>query len=316
MKSSLFGLSLICTLFLAEAAWAQTIGGVIASTARDFITPAMALMWGCCMVVGVYLVGSGCLKAVQQVGRDEMPWREIVGRLMGGGALVSFPSMLGVAPTTFYGMFNPNYGVQASNATAGALAGGNCLTSSSGGLTCMAANFASNVVPTFMTVAWGMAMLWGAWLIVTGVHTLAVQNERGGTSQVKPIHRIVYGGLLMQLPYFIGAIATTLGYSDPVVGSSGFVANSVNLSYSPPGGVALLENYARLIGHIFVIMAMFGVIAVWKGISYLKAAAESGQQGLTSAGLTHIIGGALLVNAKVTTCFILNTVLGNGLNFC
>lgn len=299
-----------------EAAASDTIGGVIASVGRDTILPVMALLWGGSTVVGIYLVASGGMKIVQHVGREEIPYREILGRLLGGGAIHAFWFTVGASPVTLFGFADPQLGVAGGSATAGALAGGNCITDRGGGLTCMAANFSSNVVPTFMVVAWGLAMLWGAWLVITGVHALATQSERGGSNTSNPFPRMIYGGLLIQLPFFIASVSRTMGYSNPVVGGSGFISNTANLAYRPPGGIPMLDQWAQLIGHVFVIMAMFGVIAVWKGIAYLKAGAEGEQRGVVGAGLTHIIGGAMLVNSKTTTCFVMNTMIGTGLNFC
>lgn len=310
-------------ILLPSAAWAQaatsraSIGGMIASLGNDAWLPIVLLLWSGSMLVGTFLVASGLFKVVSSVGRDEIPMKEVIGRLLGGGALVAFWDALRMGPMTMFGslMTTVGWDMRGPMAPVGGLT--NCLTGSSGGVACMARNFSTNVVPAFMAVAWCMSFIWGAWLILTAVHAMATDDGRGGGGKVKPWVRIIFGAILCQLPLFIGSISASLGFGTGVVDGGGMIAtDSVMLAYKPPENWGLLSTYSDLIGYVFVIMAMFGVAAVVRGISHLKAGAEGGQQGTTGSGLTHIIGGAMMVNAKATTCLVVSTFLGQGLNFC
>ena len=289
------------------------MGQMLAAVGGDLWGPIILLLWSGSMLVGVYLVASALYKMVQSVGRDDMPVREVIMRMVGGGLLVGFWDTIQMGPMTMWNSTMTALGWSWQPQAAGAVT--DC-TGTGGGITCMAGNFASNVVPVFLSFLWIMAFLWGAWLIVSAVHAMATQHERSG-SQVKPFPRIIIGFILCQLPLFISSVSATMGYATPVITGAGFSAtNNTMLSYTAPTNWGLLSNYAELVGKIFIIMAMFGVIAVWKGIQYLKADAEGVQRGVVGAGLTHIIGGAMLINSKATTCFVMNTILGTGLNFC
>lgn len=291
-----------------------TLGGVIRNVGEDIWRPVMLLFGAGSILGGLFLVSTALLRMAQNVGREGESMKDPILRLAGGGFLFGFMDTIQMGPATLWGAASSAIGLTPATTTPSGVQ--DCL-GANGGVTCMAANFSGNVVPVFMSVAFSLAFVWGAWMVVTAIHSIATSGERGGRQEGKPGARLLFGAIMCQLALFSESISRTLGFNRPIVnGVEGMTADLSMLSYVPPTNFGMLSPFAQLIGHVFIIMAMFGIIAIWRGISFLKADADGSQRGVVGAGVTHLIGGALLLNSKATTCFMMNTVLGNSLGFC
>lgn len=314
-----FVLALLGTATPAHAT--SSVGGMISTLATNITSPFSLLIVGFGFLLGVTLIAGGLMKLAHAGDGQRSTTADGVLRMIGGSLLIGLPPMIVVGVSTFYGAGGS--GIQSSAAVTLADPA-NCmtLTGQSIVLTCVAQNVALNVVPVFMSVLFGLTFLSGAGLIAHALYSIAMSHSTGQRQLPKGLTtRIVIGCLTCNLPTLLESIGTTLGIPGMAVTSAGFVGlngSSVAsmLAYTGTGQSVVLSQYAALIGWLFVILAMFGVIAVWKGLTYLRGYAEGSQQGTMGAGVTHIVGGVLLANGKFTVCIVLNTLLGQGMGFC
>ena len=310
----------------ATGSGGTTIGNMISTIAKNISNPFAMLLTGIGFLGGFFLVASGLVKLTQlgQGGRTSMA--DAMFRIFGGGCLVALPPTISAGVATFYG--DGLGSLTSSSGDVGSVS--DCLVTAGGTtpLTCVAKNFAVNVVPVFMSVGMGVIYLVGVGMVVYALYMMATGHANG---QKNPnnhwFSKFVIGCLVCNLPHLIALIETTMGITNGSVVEGGFVglngtSPNTMLSYAGPsiGGTSattILADYSTLIGYLFVILTIFGLISVWKGISYFKAHAEGDKQKTMGAAMTHIAGGVLLLNGKATTCMITYTLLGSvSLGFC
>jgi uncharacterized membrane protein HdeD (DUF308 family) len=162
-------------------------------------------------------------------------------------------------------------------------------------------------------------------MISAGMTIYAVvqsHNERG-----RPVEgwaqRVVIAFVMCNVPALFFSIESSLGIASPVVQAIGAQSlgqgsppSMLSYTYAGAGAGGILASYQSLISWCFVILVMFGVISLWKGIMQLKAHAEGNKQQTLGSGIVHIVFGCLLANGKYSTCLILTSMLGNALGFC
>lgn len=295
------------------AGGSATLGGLMASLINNIWGPFWGLLVTAAFVLGLWLIGTGLAK-LRDVGSPHSSEALNASlRIFGGALLVALPDTIGMGLGTFYNTVT-GHGLDGSDGP-GAVT--SCLAADVP-FTCMAKNMADNLVPVFVEVAFALLFLIGAGMIAHAVYTLATSQANGGRGQQGNwLARFIIGALICNVPLLMHSLETTFGITGGTIAADGFNASSGMLAYAPEGGAAAaLSRYTELIGYILRILVMFGVIAVWRGILYLRAFADGNDRGGMSPGITHIVGGVLLANAKFTTCMLMNTLLGAGLGFC
>ena len=292
-----------------------TLGDMVAGIAADIWAPFWILTMGLSLLVGLYLVAMGIFKLRDIGGHGQSTALDGLLRICGGAFLVALPDTLNIGLMSFYGAVT-GHPMTSANAAVGAV--DDCISGANAGLTCVAKNVATNLVPVFVEVSFGLMFLVGALMVFQALHGLATSHATGhhrmpdGWSS-----NLIWGILLCNTPHLLTLIATTLGITSATVGDSGGLNNAGGmLAYTAPANATVLASYASLIGYLFQIFVMFGVLAVWKGIVYLRAYASGQERGGMGPGMTHILGGVLLANAKFATCIVVNTFFGNGFGFC
>lgn len=290
-----------------------TLGSVVAGFG-DAIAPMGNVLLAGSFVLGTYLIASGVhrLKNGTDHGHGRDGLSDALMRIGGGSVLTSLLAFLGVGAESIYGTDAGLVLQQVS--TGGRMA--DCM--SGGGsvpLTCVAQNIATDLVPVFLAVSFWLFYMIGAWWAGSAVHSIA-QASGNGQMPRGWAWKMGLGVLSLNTPHLMEMFQETFGISGGVIVKSGLNSGSSLLSYAASGNAALLTQYQELIKWVFYILVMFGVIAVLRGISLLKAHAEGSGQGTMGAGMTHIVGGVLLANGKFTVCAVMATFVGNGLGFC
>lgn len=152
----------------------------------------------------------------------------------------------------------------------------------------------------------GISYIIGIFLIAKGIMSLSVfgrqtmtQAQRGEMSG--PMVWIFVGALLMYLPTTLDTSLTTV-YGDSEIAAAGDI-----MAYAP---VTAGENWEQLSNIIIKYVKLVGLIAFVRGWVILSKMGHSGAQpGSMGKGLTHVIGGVLLINV-VETVNILATTFG------
>lgn len=183
-----------------------------------------------------------------------------------------------------------------------------------GGVPCMAKNLAVNVVPVAIIATFAFAYIAGLWGFGSSLFEMARHSgERGGGSPPGFWTKVAASIALLAAPPVLTALSQSVMGDPSPVGLRGLNTGSSFLTYEGGGGGSnILKQYAELIGYLFHIAALFGVIAFVKGIFILKGAGEQRQNATYSHGIVFMVAGVLLANAKLSTCTLLGTIVGFG----
>lgn len=299
---------------LTESALAQsssTVGAIAANFIDNIWSPLWASFFALCFLVGLFLVISGLIK-LKEAGERGQGVSDGFFRLFGGGVLLAIPNAAGATITTFYGI--TNYQMNSGAGQVGAVQ--SCLQNS-GGITCVAQNIAQNMVPPFVEVSFDIMFMIGVFIIASTIYEIATNKASGrGDMPNGWFAKITLGALMANTPNLFYLISQTLGDTNATINTFGFQSSSSMLSYQANGGSAILQQYQALIGWVFQILVLFGVLSVWRGIMKLKSFADGSERSGIGSGLTHIVAGVLLANAKWTTCLVSSTMFGQGFGFC
>lgn len=299
----------------------NTVGGMISALAKNITGPFSLLITGLGFLLGMGLIGSGLMKLAHAGDSHKAAVPDGFSRIAGGSALIGLPPMISAGVKSFYGS---SVGSVTSDSTVLLSTTVDCMTAAGQGvaLTCVAKNVALNVAPVFWSVLFGIAFLVGAATIAGALYGAATSHSTGQRMMPKGwAGKLILGCLLCNFPALFVAVESTMGISTGTIATSGFIGlsgSSVSsiLAYKASASAQILQQYAELIGWLFVILSIFGALAFWKGIMCFKALAEGNQQSTMGAGITHIIGGVLLANGKFTVCLVVGTLMGQGLGFC
>lgn len=309
----------------AFAASSGTLGGVVYSLGSDIIEPVTILIVGASFIGGFYLVMQGLLKLKDSFDHHHhgekglMPGMK---RILGGGALASLPSVLGVGIGSFFSGTG-SYSKTLDGSSPGSVSA--CLTGSTTGdtLTCVAQNVGVNLVPVAVQAIFILSFVTGLLIMGVSIHKLATQASGGhGRPETgKLMMKMGLASVLCALPTLIYSIEQTLGYgSSSFITASGAAFNTSSppslLAYSGSSSSSLLTSFNELISWCFVILVLFGILSIVKGLSYLNAQIDGQSRATVGNALTHIVGGVFLANGKLATCFILMTLIGAGEGFC
>jgi hypothetical protein len=293
------------------------LGGMVVTFAQD-IAPNVGglLLHGTSILMGVYFVFRGlmCLRDAAGGGASHSNLRAGDGlmRVFAGAMSFYLPSVVQSGLGTF---FNSSAIVALTGASAGATA--DCMSSSgTDAMTCAANNVATNLVPVFIQASFLFMFIVGAWMLAHSIWRLAEAYQSGNPQ----LFQFKEGGhgffvktgisvLLMNMPFLLNAVENTFGVSDPTINGQGYNGGSSLLTYSV--SMSSLAQYGPLLKDCYIILAMFGVLAVWKGVRLWVAYAEGNKETL-GAGATHIVAGVILANMKYGCAMAVTTFYGSG----
>jgi hypothetical protein len=319
-------------IFLQDSAFAQGVSGAsqvssggggssgtLGEAIRNLFNPAKALehlILGVCFLLGVYLIGSGLLSAARAASERQRGFTDAGLRLAFGAVIAAVPSALGVGLETLWG--EARLGFYGFN-TPGVGAPRNCIQAGSeAGLSCVAGNIATNVAPITTFVAVIFAFLAGVAMIGKGIYDIAVARTDGRHGNTQGVAtRLVVGILLANVPLLANSMLATLGAPTFFgLGTTGHVIQST-LTYVPDGGGPLAQNFNSLMNSLFIILVMFGTLAIIRGLVIVKQVSENKAQGRTmGSAVTHLIAGVLMMNMNWTICVVSRTFLGTVMPFC
>jgi uncharacterized membrane protein HdeD (DUF308 family) len=79
----------------------------------------------------------------------------------------------------------------------------------------------------------------------------------------------------------------------------------------------MMQNFNSLMNSLFVILVMFGTLAIIRGLVIVKQVSENKGHGRTmGSAATHLIAGVLMMNMNWTICVVSRTFLGTVMPFC
>jgi len=294
---------------------ARTLGDAI----RNLFDPTKAietLILGVSFLLGAYLIGTGLLSAAKSASERQRGFTDAGLRIAFGAVIAAVPFALGVGLETFWKQSTPDfYGVKTPEVGAPR----NCILAASGsGLSCVANNIATNVAPIATFVAVVFAFLAGVSMIAKAIYEIAVARTDGRPGNTQGVAtKLIVGILLANIPIFANSILATLGA--PIfygLGTTGYIIKS-NLTYVPDDGGPIAQNFNSLMNSLFVILVMFGTLAIIRGLVIVKQVSENKAYGRTmGSAMTHFIAGVLMMNMNWTICIISRTFLGTVMPFC
>ncbi len=158
-------------------------------------------------------------------------------------------------------------------------------------------------LPSVVAMATGLAYLMGFWFLYRAVYKLREYGElrtmmSNNASLVEPLLLMLAGSLLMFLPTAINLTESTFftSYTPSPIG------------YAP---VSADQRWKALKEIVTMLVRFFGLIAFIRGVAMLpKINSQGGQGGGIGKSLTHIVGGALLMNIHTVVSVLMNTIGG------
>jgi len=305
----------------AAMAQATDMGSMVKSLVADIGQPVLSLVVNLSFLVGFYMVGSALYGLATGEGEIGDRLKHQIAKFIAAAFLCSVPDLMGVSVGTMWGGGGMAYGT--SIGALGVLT--DCTTHLAAGdaATCAAKNIGTNFVPAFLHGFFLLTKIGGVVIMISTINAMAASYGRNGQPVKGAMTKLVCASLMLNLSALMQAIASSLGIDSEFLpdGAQGLVDGTIT---SPPSllayantGSGLLAQYQQLIGWCFVILTVFGCLAVGKGLTQLMHHAEGkGNTEEFKAGLLHLFGGVMLANGKITTCFILSTLMGNAMGFC
>jgi len=176
------------------------------------------------------------------------------------------------------------------------------------------ANFAKDLAGPAIQGILFLTIIWGLFLIVTGIIRLSQSQNPSSTFYEKHgsiVLRILFGSLAISIPAFLmsmsnsifgagnGAFEVSLLAQNPDVFAGGFKI----------GGNEIAQLYGEMMGYIFYGLIPFGLFAFVSGLnSFVKASDGQQAQQSLAAGAVKMIAGIALVNGKLFTCSMAATL--------
>lgn len=327
-------LVLVTALASPGAAWAQeatTIGDRLNAILKDITGPFIFLISLLCLVGGIWLLAKGLIKLREAAGNGQQSTGAIA-IIVAAAFLIALPEAAGTGMLTLTGeqsgIINNQDIAAAKIGLDDTTAGGSfdTPTASVGAVTdcynaaepvpCMADNVARNVVPIGIIAVFVVVFISGLWGLGHCLFDLT-KLETGRGVPDGWWGRLIFNVVLLNASIIFQIVSQTVLGNPGTVTGDGLAGGSL-LEYSVGAG-SNFKQYEELIGHVFTILALFGAIAFVRGIFVCKAAGEGRQGGTYAHGIVFIVAGILLANSKISTCLVLNTMLGaasSTLGFC
>lgn len=338
LTSAQAALAAALTILVPTAAFSQdTIGNRLQAIVNDTWNPFFLLVAVGAGIAGIYMFARGLMKLVAASNeRSNGGYGSGIVSIAMAAGLIALPDAAGIGMTSLLGAARGgstlgSSGLDFSDAgtssnwlsgiTGGTVGVGsvqNCLVDTVAPAACMAKNIATNVIPMAVMALFAMVFIFGLIIFAMALIDLAKSQENPNHSKGH-VTKLVTAALLMNAPVAFNLSTQTLLGREGTISSIGNVTNSDLLKYTSGSSLEIVKKYTELIGHAFTILVFFGAWAFVRGIFMIKAVVEGrSQQGSFGMAGVYIIAGVLMANAKVSTCFILNTVGGASMaaGFC
>jgi hypothetical protein len=323
------------------AAYADnTIGSRISALVQDAWNPIFLLVAVGAALAGIIMFAKGFMKIAaassQSAQSNSKDWVPGLAYIAIAAALIALPDAAGIGMTSILGAargggelnqagldYNENgtsgdFLASINGALAGVRPVDNCLTSDAPAA-CMAQNIALNVVPIAVYALFAMVFISGLLIFAMTLIDIAKSAEDPRSHGRGGLTKLFTAVLLMNAPLAFSLVSKTVLGVDGAIGETGLGSTSSNiLTYTSGSSLAIVKKYAELISHLFVILTFFGAWSFIRGVFMIKGTIEGRSQGSLGMAFTYMVAGVLLANAKVSTCYVLNTVGGADLSagFC
>jgi hypothetical protein len=338
LSSARAALAAALTILVPSVALAQdTIGNRLQAIVTDTWNPFFLLVAVGAGIAGVYMFARGLMKLVAASNeRTNTGYASGIVSIVIAAGLIALPDAAGIGMTSILGaarggstLGSSGLDFSDSGATGNWLSGitggtvgvggvENCLADTTAPAACMAKNIATNVIPMAVMALFAMVFIFGLVIFAMALIDIAKSQENPNHSKGH-ITKLVTAAMLMNAPLAFNLSTQTLLGREGTINSIGNVADSDLLKYTTGSSLEIVKKYTDLIGHAFTILVFFGAWAFVRGIFMIKAVVEGrSQQGSFGMAGVYIVAGVLMANAKVSTCFILNTVGGASMaaGFC
>ncbi len=145
----------------------------------------------------------------------------------------------------------------------------------------------------FWTLVWAAAWVTGAAMAAAGLAAAGRRADQGPGQGgwAGPAAMLLCGCALLAFPSFVDSLTATM-----IAGQ--WEHAGPEIFARAPELLRIFENRATretIIG-ILRIIQFVGLLAIFRGVLILNAAAQPAQRGTVGAGLTHLVGGGLAVN--------------------
>ncbi|AOG03411.1 putative membrane protein (plasmid) [Bosea sp. RAC05] len=325
----------------AQGDTSNTLGQSIFGAMGDMVGPILVAISFFAFLVGIFLVGKGIMKFKDASSHHGGGVGPAAFTLMAGVLLIALPEASGIGMTSVMGtggLFGSG-DLQAARVMDAADDGTgkastitrrvlgfttpkgveNCLVftgtdNRADAVGCMAKNIANNVVPVGIIAVFAFVFLAGLWQLGSAFGELAKQEQNRGSLPNGWWMKVFTAILMMNGPFLLQAASKSVTGQVGPIGGTGLQEGSSLLRYTNVGGV--FTQYESLIGYCFTILALFGVMAFVRGLFIMKSAGEGRSNSTMGHGIVFMVAGVLLANSKVSTCVIMNTMMGSGFGFC
>lgn len=250
------------------------------------------------IIVGILTVGSALTGAykLSTGGQGAPKISGIVWRALGGACLIALPAAVQLVRQTVF-----------EDPTASA----NFLFSrfevaTDPGIDRALTFFIDNIKAPVINITFFIFIFIGAAIIAKTLYAMSGINfEQQKMTPTTMISRLLIGGCLVSSWSIYMTVATTLmGGEPPDAAAHSIAYSSEALDTVTAGQVNNIFNAA------LVWVQIVGMIAFFRGFLVLKTSLDGQGQGSISAGMTHIIAGALCINIPWTLKLIQNTIPG------
>lgn len=326
-RISVFALTFMLAATPSASFAQESVGFRLDEILKDITGPLIFFISMACLIGGIGIAVKGLMK-LKDSGGQSSETGPALAMLLAATLLIALPEAAGVGMLTMTGS---NTGIisqsdirgvsvalddsapQSLEAPSAPWAAPVDCYSSGEPVPCMAANVAKNVVPIGVVATFVVAFIAGLWGL--GHSLFELTKVQGG----RPLPegwggKIIFNIVLLNASFLFQTVSQTILGQGGTVGAQGVNTSHSLLKYQISNSAAL-EQYQTLIGHVFTIMALFGVFAFVRGVFICKAAGEGRQGGTYSHGFIFMIAGILLANSKLSTCLVLNTLLGSSGTF-
>ena len=293
-----FLLVAIMTLFSSQAfASGPTLGDAISNVvfSADLIP---GLITAFAYLTGLVLGAMAIVKVKEHIDNpQQVPVWEPIKHFIAGGALFALPMVINAAYSTIAGgTIRAPFSLVGISQTD--FQGS---TSGSFGLDAMIVDLMRDIWLPMHALITGFAYLAGLLFIVVGIMRLLKSSQDGarGPGGIGTIFTFITAGVLFSLDQVMGAFSTSITGTTVVTNGVTFSSGSGTLGIGNALDPAAQDHVAAVISGVLSFMIIIGWISFVRGFFLLREFADSGGQSQNAslmAAITHIFGGAILVN--------------------
>ncbi len=270
------------TAACANAGYQTMLGGILC-TMWERMSNLPGLFSGFSYIAGLammYFAAVNLKASVEDPGQNSLwqPFQKFVVATL----LLIFPYTLETAIQTLYagvgtGMDTTDFNLHTS-------AGGQTLDMIVG-------NFVFNIYGVTQFVIKGFCYIAGMTLIIIGIFRMMKTMQEGprGPGGIGTIMTFITGSALLAIGPTMAAFATTLFGDDTA-------ETKVDLTVPGGGLVDYEERLENFISAVLAYMLILGWVSFVRGLFLFRAVAEGDQQASMMSAVTHLLGGAILVN--------------------